>query len=130
METTAVQIVVLCLAAAMICASLRSHRPEMAMAVSLAAGVAALMMTGTALAPVAEGLRSFLELASLEGGSGEVVLRAAGVAIISEMGVQVCGDAGESALAGRIRLATRVVMLGMAMPLIAQIADAVASVLG
>ena len=41
MAATAIRIVVLCLAAAMICASLRAHRPEMAMAVSLAVGVAA-----------------------------------------------------------------------------------------
>ncbi len=130
MAATAIRIVVLCLAAAMICASLRVHRPEMAMAVSLAVGVAALLLMSEALAPVVEGLQRFLELAALGEESGEIILRAAGIAIISEMGVQICSDAGETALAGRIRLATRIVMLGMAMPLVAQIADAVSSVLG
>ena len=100
------------------------------MAVSLAVGVAALLMMSEALAPVVEGLQRFLELAALGDESGEIILRAAGIAIISEMGVQICSDAGETALAERIRLATRIVMLGMAMPLVAQIADAVSSVLG
>ncbi len=130
MAETAVRIVVLCLAAAMVCASLRAQRPEMATAISLAVGVAALLMTSDAIAAMSGGFHQFLQMAALEGERAEIILRAAGIAIISELGVQICCDAGETALAGRIRLAARIAMLGMAMPLIAEIADAVTSVLG
>ena len=50
--------------------------------------------------------------------------------IVDRMYIGNIPDIGETALAGRIRLATRIVMLGMSMPLVAQIADAVSSVLG
>lgn len=126
----AIRIVFLCLACALICAALRVHRPEIAAAVALAAGVTALLMTAEAFATVAESARRFISLAEVEGETASIVLRAAGISIISELGVQICCDAGESALAGRIRLAVRVVMLAMAMPVILQIMDAIGAVLG
>lgn len=126
----AVRIVLLCLGAALVCATLRAHRPEMATAISLAVGVATLLMTREAYGEVSEGIRVFLKMAFSETGNAAIVLKAAGVSILSELGVQICCDAGESALAGRIRLACRVVMLGMAMPLIMQIAEIVGQIFG
>ena len=50
-----------------------------------------------------------------------IVLKGAGIAIVSEMGEQLCADAGESALAGRIALASRVAMLGLCAPLVGEL---------
>lgn len=127
---TAIRIVALCLAAAMICSALRSQRPEMATALSLAVGIGALLMTGDAFGEVSTSIQRFSVLVELDGGSTAVLLKAAGITVISELGVQICSDAGESALAGRIRLTTRVVILGMAMPLVLDIVDSVGAVLG
>ena len=125
---TAVYIVLLSVGTALVCAMLRPQRPEMAMLLSLAAGLAALLLTGDALADMADVIRRFLTLTSIREEGASVILKAAGLTILCELGGQICSDAGESALAGRIRLACRVVMLGMAAPFIAQIMDAVASV--
>ena len=127
---TAIRIVALCLAAAMICSALRSQRPEIATALSLAVGIGALLMTVDVFGTISSGIQRFSTLAELDGGSAAILLKAAGVTVISELGVQICNDAGESALAGRIRLTTRVVMLGMAMPMVLDIVDSVGAVLG
>lgn len=127
---TAIRIVVLCVSAAVVCTALRFQRPEIATAISLAVGLAALLMTGDVLGELAGGIRQFSALAALDSGSAVIILKAAGITVISELGVQICCDAGESALAGRIRLATRLVMLGMAMPLVMDIMESVAAVLG
>lgn len=127
---TAIRILLLCLGAAMICAMLRAHRPEMATAVSLAVGLAALLMTQDAFSELSSGVSRFVAMASMDGETSAIVLKAAGITILTELGVQICCDAGETALAGRIRLASRVVMLGMAMPLILQIVDSIGALLG
>ncbi|MEE1200489.1 MAG: SpoIIIAC/SpoIIIAD family protein [Christensenellales bacterium] len=119
----AVRIVFLCMAAAMICAMLRPQRPEVATAVSLAVGVAALILLGDGFTEIVDGIRRFSGYMVTDGEISVTVFRAAGIAVLSELGVQLCTDAGESALAGRIRLATRIVMLGMAMPMIMDAAD-------
>lgn len=127
---TAIRILLLCLGAAMICAMLRVHRPEMAAAVSLAVGLTALMMTQDAFSELSLGMSRFVAMASMDTETSAIVLKAAGITILTELGVQICCDAGETALAGRIRLASRVVMLGMAMPLILEIVDSIGALLG
>lgn len=124
---TAVRVTILCIAAAMICTSIRAQRPEIASAISLAVGIGVLLLTEDAFSSVFGGAISFLRQIEMNSGTDGMIIRAAGITILSELGVQICCDAGESALAGRIRLATRVVLLGMAMPLIASILDSIES---
>ena len=116
-----VRIIAMCIAAAMICTALRPQRPEMATAISLAAGLAALAMLYAEFSRGPDwlgALRSFLpENGSIPG----TVLKAAGIAVLSQFAAQICTDAGEGALAGRIALAARVAMLGLCAPLLGEI---------
>ena len=112
--------------AALVCSMIRLHRPEMALMISIAVGMAALLMAGEEFSDMAGSVRSLIELASFQSGQALTVLKASGITILAEMGVQICSDAGESALAGRIRLACRLVILGMVMPYVAELIDSIA----
>lgn len=116
-----VRLTALCVAAAMLCSALRLQRPEMATALSLATGLAVLSMLAVEYSGAREWLEAFERLTRGDGGLSSVVLRGAGIAIVSELGAQLCADAGESALAGRIALAARVAMLGLCAPLLAEL---------
>lgn len=116
------RVIALCVAAAMICSALRTQRPEMATAVSLAAGLAALALLYREFAASANGLDALRSLLRADEGATATVLKAAGIAVVSELGAQLCSDAGESALAGRIALAARVAMLGLCAPMLSEIA--------
>ena len=113
----------------MICTSIRMHRPEIAAAISLAVGLCVLLMTREAFADICRGFGRFFSTSLLGNETTTVVIKAAGITILAELGVQICCDAGESALAGRIRLAVRVVLLGMAMPMVAGIMDSLEKLL-
>jgi len=121
---TAIRIVILCLSAALVCSTLRTQHPEMAMVLSMAAGLTALLLSSETLGVISGSIKSLAALAALDG-DGMIVIRAAGISIISELGVQICADAGESALGGRIRLGTRIVILGMTVPMISRITESV-----
>jgi len=122
----ALRICAACVAAAMVCAALRIQRPELATAVSLGAG-AAVLLALTGMVEETGAARWLGELADWDGASA--VLRAAGIAVIAEMGAQVCADAGERALAGRIALAARVATLSLCLPLLSRIHDLLAMML-
>lgn len=119
----AIRIVLLGIAAALLCSVLRVHRPEMALVTSLAVGIVTLLMVGNEFAGVAGSVRRLLEFISIPAGQTLMVLKAAGITILAELGVQICSDAGENALAGRIRLACRLVILGMIMPYVTELID-------
>ena len=112
-----VKFVALLTAAALMCASLRPQRPEFAMALSLAAGVMALVWAMDYIKEAVEGLTALARGAGMGEGAMALMLRAAGVAVLAEFGASLCRDAGESALAGRVELGGRVVLLSMSVPL-------------
>lgn len=125
-----IQIILLCIGAALVCAMIRIQRPEMAMVISLAVGLAVLIASQDSILEIIRSVRSFLSFASTQSDEINVILKAAGLTILCELGVQICCDAGESALAGRIRLACRIVLLGMCLPYMKELVDAVSSVCG
>ena len=122
-----IYIILLVTGAALVCSMLRMHRPEIATMVSLAVGLSVFMLAEDAFSGIATGMKQFIDLTNVQNSQTRVILKAAGLAILGELGVEICSDAGESALAGRIRFICRIAMLSMAMPYVTQIVDIAAS---
>ncbi len=51
------------------------------------------------------------------------LLKAMGICYIAKFGVNLCTDAGETAMAGYLELAGKVMIVWLSMPLLSQIAD-------
>ncbi|MGX8706999.1 MAG: SpoIIIAC/SpoIIIAD family protein [bacterium] len=120
----AIQWIGLCVAAALICAMLRPQRPELAMGISLAVGAAALTMLALkvrAALPELKGLTALFQ--TMDGDAVTAMLRAAGITILAELGGQLCRDAGETALAGRIGLIARVAILALCVPVASRLVE-------
>lgn len=118
---TLVAVIGLLLSAAVLSTLLRSQRPELAVGLGLVAGV---LVVGVLLGQVSSligVLRRMLTLGGLSDGYLSVVLRAAGVCLLTQLTADTCRDAGESALAGKAELAGRVLMLLLAVPLFEQV---------
>ena len=115
------KVTALCVAVAMICSTLRLQRPEMATALSLAAGLTALMLLGSELSRAGAWEDLIGALARQDADLAGTVLKGAGIAVVSELGAQLCADAGETALAGRVTLASRVAMLGLCAPMLTEL---------
>lgn len=116
---TVMRAVLLAVAGALVCALLRVQKPEYRMAVSAAAGLMVLMWSLDGISGGMEMIMSLGGQSGLEQETTGVLLRATGIALIAEFGAQLCRDADESALAGRVELAGRVALLGLAAPLLA-----------
>lgn len=117
------KVAALCVAVAMICSAIRIQRPEMATALSLATGLAVLALLYSEMRDAGRWVDAFRELTRADGDLSATVIKGAGIAIVAELGGQLCADAGETALAGRVSLAARVAMLGLCGPMIAELAD-------
>ena len=102
----AVRVSALCVVAAMMCAMLRKQHPEMAGALALATGAAVLVML-----------------------SGELRQAVEAMLRLANFAAQMCEDAGERAMGGRIALAARVAMLALSAPLLTQLMEVVSEAL-
>lgn len=125
---TAVVGVLLC--AAFLAAVLRTQRPELAVGLSLLAGVMVTVAVITRLSPLMTSLRRLTARGGLSDDSLSLVLRAAGVCLVTQLTADTCRDAGESSLASKAELTGRLVLLVMALPLFERILALIATVVG
>lgn len=114
----AMRAVFLCVAGALVCALLRQQKPEMRTAAAIAVGLAALFLSLDGLGAGVEMLRLLCGEAGMAEENSLLLIRATGIALLAEFGAQLCRDAEESALAGRVELAGRVALMGMSAPLL------------
>ncbi len=124
-----VQVVGLGLVAAILVAFLREHRPELAIQVSLVAGIIIILLV---INRVIVAVNTITEMAV---GAGinliylQTLLRIIGVAYLAEFGSQVCRDAGEGSLASRIEFAAKILILVMAVPIVVAVMDSIIKII-
>ncbi len=124
-----VSVVCLCVAGALACTLLRVQRPEMKLALVIAVSLGVMALCMEPLAAAVETLRTLAVQAGLQDEDTGRLVRAIGVALLCEFGAQLCRDAEESALAGRVELAGRVALLGMTAPLMADLTQRLTALL-
>ncbi len=111
---------------------LRQVKPEWAPFVRLGVGVLAmgfiLSMAATVLGYVSD--LSVLGGGVLDGDAGRILIKALGLAFLTELAAAICRDSGEGGLAGWVEMAGKVEILLLAFPLIRTVLDTVAGLLG
>lgn len=108
--------------AAFLAVLLRRQHPEFAMGIGLIAGVVVLAFLVIQVAPLLTRLQALLSPDSLPAVYGQVVFKALGVCLLTQLAADACRDAGESALAEKAELAGKVCLLVLALPLFENVA--------
>jgi stage III sporulation protein AD len=120
-----VQVVGLGLIAALLVIILREYRPELAMQVSLVAGVTIMLLVINRIAGAVNVITETAVGAGINLVYLQTLLRVIGIAYLAEFGAQVCRDAGEGSIASRIELAAKVIILVMAMPIVVEVMETI-----
>lgn len=118
------------LCAAVLATVLRAQRPELALGLSIMAGVLVVGVLFKQLTPLLASLRRMMTVGGLSDSVLTVVLRAAGVCFVTQWAADTCRDVGQTALAGKAELTGRVLLLLMTVPLFEQVLALVSGVVG
>ncbi len=113
----AVRIIGLCIAAAMVCSAIRMQNPQIASAVAIASGAAAVLLSATDLRLIGGQIEKLSRLEWMEGEEFIHLLKLCAVALIGEFAADICIDCGERALANRISFGVKAAMLASALPM-------------
>lgn len=111
----------LLLCGAVLSAVLRTQRPELAVCLSLLAGALAVGLLVRQMTPLITALRQMTALGGVQESQLAVVLRGAGICLVTRFAADTCRDAGDSALANKAELTGRILLLLLAVPLYEQI---------
>jgi len=123
------QIIGLALVATVIALLLKAHRPEMALQVSLVTGIIIFLVILGKITAVVDLLNSYAEKVNIDMVYINTLLKIVGIAYIAEFGAEVCRDAGEGAIASKVELAGKVIIVVMAVPIITSLLDLIISVM-
>jgi stage III sporulation protein AD len=120
-----VQVVGIGMTAVLLILVVRRSHPELAVQITI-------VVAGIVFFLVLDKLRMIIELfteMAKRAGIGEmyliILLKIIGISYLVEFGAQVCRDAGEGAIASKIELAGKVMILVMAVPIIAFALDTI-----
>jgi stage III sporulation protein AD len=123
------QIVGLGVVATIIAIVLKTHRPEIAIQISLLTGIIILTVILGKIAAVVDLLNSYAQKVNIDLVYFSTLLKIIGIAYIAEFGAEVCRDAGEGAIASKVELAGKVIIIILAVPIITSLLDLIISVM-
>ncbi len=108
---------------------IKSHRPEIAIQITIAAGLVIIVLLLGRITSIVKMLEEFAAKSDLDFKYFSLLLKIVGIAYICEFGAEVCRDAGETAIASKIELAGKVVILAMAVPIVSALVEIMAGIL-
>jgi stage III sporulation protein AD len=123
------QIVGLGIVATILIIVLKAERPEIAVQASIIAGIVIFFLVVGKLATVLELLRGYANKVNIDMAYLNILLKIIGIAYISEFGAEICKDAGEGAIASKIELAGKVIIVVMAVPIITSLLDMIIKIM-
>ena len=97
---------------------LRNNRPEFSIYVSIIAGVIIILMLSDKLGEIINSINSIASKTSINMQYLKILIKITGVAILSEFAVSVCKDSGESAIASKVDIGGKILIISMSMPII------------
>ncbi len=120
------QIVGLALTATLIIILVRQVQGgETALLISLVVGVFIFLLLVDRIGTVVRVLADLANRAGINQFYLNTVLKVIGIAYVAEFGGQVCKDAGEQAIAGKIELAAKVLIMVLAIPIIVAVIESI-----
>ncbi len=108
---------------------LKQYRPEFAMYVSILAGALIILMSIGKLDGIIQLLNT---IATSTKGNGQflgVLLKITGIAFLTEFAVSVCKDSGETAIASKVDLGGKIIIVAISVPIISSLLETVMQVL-
>lgn len=104
---------------------LKNQRPELALQVSIVTGIVLLAAAIAIAGEVKRQAEEFMQNYSVDGNGIAAVIKITGIAYTAQFSADICRDAGESAVASRIELAGRLMMLLAALPMVFSAVEAI-----
>lgn len=102
---------------------LKQYKPEYAIQISIVAGIMILFFSVSKLNIIIDLLKNLSSKIDLNMGFFSILLKITGIAYLSEFACNVCKDAGETAIASKVELAGRVLIIALSIPIISTLLE-------
>lgn len=124
-----IKIIGIALVALIIIILLKQYRPEFAIYISLLTGVLILLLVMDKLTGIINLLQSLATKTSINSTFLTLLIKITGIAFLSEFAVSICKDSGEAAIASKIEIGTKIIIISMSIPIISSLLEIILKIL-
>ena len=107
----------------------KQYRPEFVLYVSLAAGVLILVLIMDKMGAIIDLLTTLSNKTTLNNEFLVLLIKITGIAFLTEFAVSICKDSGETAIANKVDLGGKVIIISMSIPIIASLLETIIQIL-
>ena len=108
---------------------LKQYKPEYAIYVSIIAGILILFLAMQKLGGVINLLQSISEKTYINKSFLGILLKITGIAILTEFATSICSDTGESAIASKIEMGSKIIIIALSLPIITSLLELIIEIL-
>lgn len=123
-----IQIVCIGIIGTMLSVMLKKYNPEISLAAALVTGMIIIMVIIGEISPAIEVMERIADISGIDNKYIEIVLKVIAISYISEFGSGLCADAGVGAVASKIELAGKVLVMGISAPIVLEFLETVMSI--
>lgn len=124
-----IRIVGIGLIALIIIILLKQYKPEFAIYISLLTGALILLLLTDQLSGIVDLIQSIAGKANINSQFLALLIKITGIAFLSEFAVSICRDSGEGAIATKIELGSKIIIISMSIPIISSLLEIILQVL-
>ncbi|MFQ9263892.1 MAG: stage III sporulation protein AD [Clostridia bacterium] len=124
-----IKIIGIALIALIIIIMLKQYRPEYAIFISILTGVLILFLVMDRLTGIVNLIESIQDKFSINTQFIALLIKITGIAFLSEFAVSVCKDSGEAAIASKIEIGSKIIIISMSIPIISSLLEIILKIL-
>ncbi len=124
-----IKIIGIAFIAVIIIVILKQYRPEFTIYVSILAGVLILIMVSDTLSGIVDMIKNIASKTNINSNFLVILIKITGIAILTEFAVSICKDSGESAIASKVDIGGKVLIISLSIPIINALVDTVVKIL-
>ena len=108
---------------------LKQYKPEFVIYVSLIAGILIVSMILSKISAIIELLSNLSSKTALNNQFLGLLIKITGIAFLTEFAVSICKDSGETAIANKMDMGGKVIIISMSIPIISGLLETIIKVL-
>lgn len=108
---------------------LKQYKPEFVIYVSLIAGTLILAMLLSKISAIIELLSNLSNKTAINNQFLGLLIKITGIAFLTEFAVSICKDSGETAIANKMDMGGKVIIISMSIPIISGLLETIIKVL-
>ena len=108
---------------------LKQYKPEFAVYISIIAGIIILLMSMGKISAIITVLSNLSSKVGAGSQFLKILLKTTGIAILTEFAVSICKDSGETAVASKIDLGGKIIIVSISIPIITALLELIISIM-